>query len=164
MVLEVSPASEVDVDAMVEILSDGVTYKQRHGDNSWGSKLYTKAEVQGLLGTGSAYVARLSNEPVGTLLLQWTDDIIWENYSDAGYVHQLAVKNGFHGQNLGAQILDWASGEVAKRRKKFLRLDCHSDNTKLCNYYENLGFVLVGHKSIPDRGNYIASLYERSVE
>lgn len=163
MSLVISPATRADIDAMVQILSEGVAYKQQHGDDSWGSGLYTKAEVKGLLQTGSAHVARLDNEPVGTLLLQWTDDIIWENDSGAGYVHQLAVKNSFHGQNLGTQILDWAAAEAAKHGKKYLRLDCHSDNKKLCAYYESQGFIQVGHKSIPDRGNYVASLYERTV-
>lgn len=164
MDLKVSKASQGDVKDMVAILSDGVVYKQAHHDNSWGDQPYDEAEVKGLLDSGSAYVARLGDQIVGTFLLQWTDDVSWDSDSDdGGYVHQFAVRSGFHGQDIGKQILDWAGEEAKRRGKKFLRLDCHEDNQKLCAYYESQGFTQVGAKSIPQFNNYTAALFERKL-
>ena len=130
---------------------------------AWGTGAYTVEEVRYSMQSGDVYIAMLDSKAVGTFRLQWTDDIIWDGPENAGYIHQLAVMEGFHGQDLGAHLIDWASKKVAKHNKQFLRLDCPSANQKLCAYYERQGFVQVGLKSIPSFNNYTAALYERKV-
>jgi cyclophilin family peptidyl-prolyl cis-trans isomerase len=52
---------------------------------------------------------------------------------------------------------------VLDEGRSLLRLDCDSRNTKLCAYYEGLGFHRVMTKRMPQLGDYVASLYEKAV-
>lgn len=128
---------------------------------SWGEGEYTDDEVKDMIDSGNAYVATLGKELIGVFLLQWEDDNIWDNPEpNAGYIHRLVIKEGFHGKNLGAQLINWAANEALKNGKHFLRLDCTTANKKLCAYYENQGFKLVATKDILDY-KYTAALYQR---
>jgi GNAT superfamily N-acetyltransferase len=164
MKLEITNATKADIPDLVEILSQAVQYKVEHGDMSWGTRAYNEDEVAMSIASGEAYVARLNGEAVGTVKLQWSDDIDWDNHrSSGGYIHQLAIKEDFHGQGLGRQLIDWAAAEAAKNGKKFLGLDCSDQNEKLCKYYEDQGFNLAGYKSIPAYDNHTAALFERKI-
>lgn len=164
MGLTIVKASGEDIGLIQDILTQAVKYKVDHGDMAWGTKAYSEAEAKRLVDSGNAYVAMLGDEVVGTFLLQWEDDIIWDDHgSNAGYIHQLAIKNGFHGKGLGKQVINWAGQEAIKNGKEFLRLDCNDNNTGLCAYYEGQGFRQVGLKSIPAYNNYTAALYERQL-
>ncbi|MDQ2880505.1 MAG: hypothetical protein M3Y48_04380 [Actinomycetota bacterium] len=41
---------------------------------------------------------------------------------------------------LGSHLLNWAAGEVGRRHRQWLRLDCVALNRRLCQYYESHGF------------------------
>lgn len=132
---------------------------------SWGEGEYTNEEIRRMIDSDHFFVATLNNEPVGGLLLLWNDDIVWDNPKpNAGYIHQLAIKDNFHGQDLGTRLIDWAAEEALRNHKEFIRLDCSDKNKKLCAYYERQGFAQVGIKSIPAYNNYTAALYERLID
>jgi GNAT superfamily N-acetyltransferase len=78
-------------------------------------------------------------------------------------MHRLAVKDGYHGQGLGSQIIDWAKSQVAAQGRQLLRLDCEAANKELCDYYVDLGFTQIGARHIPEYGDYVAALFEQSV-
>ena len=163
MKLFIQKAKSQDTPELVKILTQAVKYKVDHDDMSWGDGEYTKEEVAGMLKSGNLYSAFLDNEIIGVFLLQWQDDIYWDNRDDqAGYIHQLAIKQGFHGQGLGEKLIDWAGRKTAKKSKKYIRLDCSDQNQSLCEYYETQGFKQTGTKSIPDK-NYTAALYQKPV-
>jgi len=54
---------------------------------------------------------------------------------------------------------NWCAHEVSRLNRRLLRLDCGAENTKLCAYYESLGFVRVGLKT----DGIVWSLYEKPV-
>jgi RimJ/RimL family protein N-acetyltransferase len=64
---------------------------------------------------------------------------------------------------LGKVIVDWAEAQTALFGYSVLRLDCEAKNTKLCQFYEKIGFKLVGTREVPEYGDYVAALYERPV-
>lgn len=92
----------------------------------------------------------------------WHDEKWGDSEMKAAYIHRLAVKDGFHNQGMGEQIINLAAEAAAAKGKTFLRLDCSNDNTSLCNYYEGLGFTRVSTK-ITMAGDYSAALYERLI-
>jgi ribosomal protein S18 acetylase RimI-like enzyme len=159
--LQIIPATKADIPELVSLLTAAVGYKVQHADMAWGTGAYTETEVTQLLEAGSLYTARIDDEVVATLVLQWEDEMWEPQAAQAGYVHRLAVKQGFHGQNLGQQLLDWAASETTKRGRHYLRLDCPAANTKLCAYYESCGFTKVGTKPDPIHEDYTPALYER---
>lgn len=162
---QVQAARADDAVAIATILTDATKHKLERGDGAWGSDPWSEDEVKAEMARKPIYVAKLGDEVVGTVSLTWEDHRVWGNQPPvAGYIHRLAVKQGFHGQNLGKRIIDWALATAAQNKKEFLRLDCASENTNLCKYYEGLGFKLVATKQIPsDDGNYIAALYQKQL-
>ncbi len=145
------------------VLGDATIRKVTYGDMSWGSEGWSEDDSSELISRSPTYAVRLDGEIVGTVGLQWEDASIWGDQPPvAGYIHRLAIKDGFHGLGLGEQVLNWAQAEAAKKGRSLLRLDCSTDNPKLCAYYEKLGFVQVGTKHREGDGVSPTALYERS--
>lgn len=77
-------------------------------------------------------------------------------------MHQLAVKEGYRGQDLGKQLLDWAGQQAANNGRGLLRIDFSPENDGLKAYYEKLGFKWVQNREIhAPHATYTAALYER---
>lgn len=163
--LHVFGAQEKDIPEIAGILTDATIYKVSQGDKIWGETGWSEAEVKNCMAESDTYLVKQDDETVGTVSLQWQDDRVWGQQSqDAGYMHRLAVKHGYHGQNLGEQIINWVASKVAEQGKELLRLDCPEDNEALCKYYEAQGFVKAGSKKIPeydDHNEVSVALYER---
>ncbi len=93
---------------------------------------------------GEVYLARLGEEVVGTITLQWSDDPLWRDaLPDGGYVHKLAVRRAYAGRGVGVGVLDWATRQSSQAGKKFLRLDWLADNPTTREYFEKAGFTYI---------------------
>jgi ribosomal protein S18 acetylase RimI-like enzyme len=155
-------AAVEDVPALTQILNDAVAYKLSHGDSAWGKVGWTEMGVQQSLDRGEVHVVEQDDMPVATMSLSWQDEKYWGTQDPiAGYVHRVAVRNGFHGLGLGSFSIDWCANQVSARNRRYLRLDCDHRNKMLSAYFEALGFTLVATKPMPELGDYVASLYER---
>lgn len=172
MTIIVRQAVANDTKELAIMLTEAAYYKaQAHDDHAWkdieaNSYEFGEDEIAQYIDRGNAYVIEYQNHIVGTLALLWEDTEYWgERPPDAGYIHRLALRNSHRGQNLGTEILDWATQEVLKNNRSYLRLDCSPDNLRLCNYYESLGFVRQGIKEtlIVDT-LWRSALYERKLK
>jgi len=164
MQIQIAKATASDIPVLVEILTEATSYKLHHKDHSWGSRPFTPAEVGRNLSIGGTYKAVAGGEIVGTCELVWDDPEVWGKQPPvAGYLHRLAVKQGWHGRDMGAQIIAWAAAEVKSQNRRFLRLDCDSRNLKLRNYYEQQDFFLVEVKLVSAHKKYLSSLYQLRV-
>lgn len=163
--LTVSQALPEDAEVLAEILSSAIRNKIAHGDMAWGDKPYTTDELRGRIEKGNTYIARLGDRPVGTLLLIWEDEMTWGKHPPiAGYVHQLATKDGYRGMGIGKQLLEWASQQAANNGKELLRIDFPPENDGLKAYYASLGFKWVQDREIQTpHATYTAALYERPI-
>ena len=155
-------AERSDIPILSDVLREATQHKIRHEDHVWGPNGWTDEEIQDTLSESSVYIIRKYNEVVGSVSLQWEDERSWGAQPPiAGYMHRLAIKNGYHDQGLGEIIINWAATQVAQNGKDVLRLDCEEGNVGLCAYYEKLGFVKVGSRPVPEYGDYVAALYEK---
>ncbi len=111
---------------------------------------------------GEVYVFRLDGRPVGTLVLQWSDEETWGGVADAaGYVHGLAIRREWAGKGLGRALLKWAEDRTAAAGRDYLRLDCAAENRALNAYYARAGFGYRGRASV--QGLEVC-LYEKPVD
>jgi len=157
-------ANAGDVAVLTQIRNDAHANKLAHFDYVWGKEGdgFTETWVLHTLSRREVYVVEQDGTPVGTFSLDWDDETHWGAQEPiAGYVHGICVRKDFNGQGLGSFAIDWCADKVSALERRFVRLDCDTGNTKLCAYYESLGFIRAGLKPMPDSGGYIASLYER---
>jgi ribosomal protein S18 acetylase RimI-like enzyme len=151
-------AAVEDAPALTQILNDAIGHKLSHGDSAWGKTGWTEMGVWQSLSRSEVYVIEQDDMPVATMSLSWQDETYWGAQDPiAGYVHRIAVRNGFHGLGLGRSSIDWCANQVSAMNRGYLRLDFDQRNTKLCAYYEALGFTWVATKPMPELGEYVAS-------
>jgi ribosomal protein S18 acetylase RimI-like enzyme len=155
-------ATEVDLSILVTIRNEAVTYKLGREDLAWGRSTWTAEAARRALEQGGLHVIEQNGVPAGMLTLSWQDDEYWGPQDpNAGYVHGLSIRDGFHGLGLGVYAINWCADLVRVNDRERLRLDCEVKNAKLCAYYESIGFVRVGTKPFPS--GYVASLYELTI-
>jgi ribosomal protein S18 acetylase RimI-like enzyme len=167
--LELRRASVSDVDVVVDLLSDAARWMLDGGIRQWPDP-FPREIVEGSIERRETYLAFASGQVVGSIALYEEDPNWWGDHPpDALYVHRLVVSLNARSQNIGVELLDWAQRQVAAAGRTWLRLDCGTDNLRMREYYERLGFghvedvvvSLLGAGS--DRGAWRGSLYERAV-
>ncbi len=159
--LTFTQATGADAHLLAAILTEAAGFKISHQDTAWGTEPYSDKEALQLIKDCPTYIVHQNGKIVGTVALGWQDERDWgQQLPNAGYIHRLAIKDGFHGQGIGEQIIDWAVKEVIHNNRQLLRLCCDVNNTQLCAYYEKQDFVQVGTKE-PEENGYTAALYER---
>jgi GNAT superfamily N-acetyltransferase len=112
---------------------------------------------------GELHIAYEHTTPVGTFALDhhadpdfWRDD---PSGIRAGYLHRLAVTRTHAGCGLGALLVDHAADLVAHQGRFWLRLDCAKHNTRLHDFYRQLGFKHVRTIDLPHRKS--GALFQR---
>ncbi len=163
MNLAVRQATAADLPNIKSILDGAVTHKLLRGDSSWGFVQYEGDPLEISIANGSAYLAISEDNVVGTFVLVGEDKTWGSQPPNAAYLQRLAVDYHFHRQNMGAQIIDLAAAEGKKFGRTLLRLTCASGNTKLCAYYEKLGFIRADHKANPPSQIKPTAFFEKLV-
>jgi GNAT superfamily N-acetyltransferase len=75
-------------------------------------------------------------------------------------VHRLAVRRAFAGQGISTALLEWAVDRARTLGKRYVRLDCDADRSRLRAVYERFGFRLHSYRQV---GSYYVSRYELQI-
>ncbi|MDQ5886443.1 MAG: hypothetical protein QG628_840 [Patescibacteria group bacterium] len=161
--IQIRQATTQDISRIKEILDGAVSHKLLRGDSSWGFIQYEGDPLEKSVTNGSAYVATSGDEIVGTFVLVGEDKLWGPQPPEAAYLQRLAVDYHFHRRNIGAQIIGHAGQEGKKFGRTLLRLTCPSGNTKLCAYYEKLGFIRADSKATPPPQLKPTAFFEKQV-
>ncbi|RZJ58871.1 MAG: GNAT family N-acetyltransferase [Acidovorax sp.] len=141
--ISVRQACGSDAASLIAIMDDATRYKVERGDLAWGPH-----------GDSARRVARA---------IERDDEPYWGTQPPvAGYLHGLAINNGFHGAGIGSWVMGWAQRHVSAQGRGWLRLDCSAGNPGLCRYYERCGFVRVGEQVFAN--GHVAALYQRAAD
>lgn len=83
------------------------------------------------------------SEPAAVFILQWEDPLYWPDVpaNTSGFIHKLAIRRAFTGQNLFAAILDFCRTECLRRGIKTLQLETDATRPRLMAFYERHGFT-----------------------
>lgn len=100
---------------------------------------------------------------IGQLRMHSEDKAFWGPRDEpaAGYVHGLSIAEHCHGRGLGLAILRWAEAQWKLRGKRFNRLDCSAENTRLLDYYRSSGYIDAGDVTLPN--GWKARLFEKEL-
>ena len=110
---------------------------------------------------GNCYVMYVDDTPAATLILQWKDPHFWPDVPDntSGFVHKLAIRRAFAGQNLFAAIIDFCRDECLSRGIHQLQLETDATRPKLTQFYERHGFTPTYQRNIIEFGQTFRCQY-----
>ncbi|SHF27131.1 GNAT family N-acetyltransferase [Chryseobacterium vrystaatense] len=88
----------------------------------------------------------IDNEIACIWAVAFSDPQIWgeQNADPAVYIHRIATNPKFRGQNLVAEIVEWAKKYAVDNQKQFIRMDTVGENKSLISYYIKCGFDFIG--------------------
>ncbi len=160
---EILRAREADLDTVLAVLDEAADWLITKGIlGQWRPGSFSREAFADQIACGEVWVAKLGEETVGTITLQWSDELFWPGApSDAGYVHKLALRPAYLRRGFGLQMVEWASQTAKLAGKKFLRLDCMAEDKKIRDYYEKAGFI---HMSDVEALGWKASLYQKNLD
>lgn len=175
MNLEIKPATEADLQKVLEILNELSAWSAATGKKMEWPLPWPSDYIAEIIEAGEMYLAyradRSANQfvgqprdaPVATFELSSSDEEAWgPQPPDAFYVHHLGVRRSQNGKGVGGQLLEWSARHALANGKSFLRLDCIASNPFLQEYYKKAGFTHVGYHYLPhDRG--IICLFEKTL-
>lgn len=159
--LKVDLATPAETNTVIEILVDAVRWLESRGLPTWSPDVLADI-MPAAVDRGEVYLARLDDQPVGTVSIQWSDAVYWgERPDDAGYIHKLAITRAAAGQHVGTQLLDWSERFIAARGRPYARLDCHAANPTINQFYRAAGYELRG---TVDVNSPVLNLYEKLLQ
>lgn len=157
--IEVAKADELS--AVLALLDEAAAWLKSRDIDQWpasfsGDATWRTDRIRSYIEHGLTYLARdQSGRAVGTFTLTPAADPQfahgWPDGPDnAGYLFRMAVSRSAAGHDLGGQLLDWATREVGRWGKRWLRIDVHRLNPQLQEYYRRHGFTKVAEVTAPD--------------
>ena len=149
MSIKVRNATESDLEVVVSILHEAVSWLCEKGMPLWNSSDFTVEAMKPSVDSRQLIVAEDSGEVVASVLRQWEDRLFWpdRNEGQAAYIHKLVVRRSCAGQGFSKVLIDWIADDAAARGRNYLRLDCAPRHT-LLKVYENLGFAFVDERQV----------------
>ena len=111
--------------------------------------------------TGNLYVMYATRpdgtlpEPAGVFILQWKDPLYWPDVppNTSGFIHKLAIRRAFAGQNLFAEIIRFCRDECLRRGIRTLQLETDATRPKLMQFYERYGFQPTYQRPLEEFGD-----------
>jgi GNAT superfamily N-acetyltransferase len=99
--------------------------------------------------------------PAATFTLQWKDPLYYGDVPDntAGFIHKLAIRRPFAGQNLFLPILDFCRKECLRRGIHEIQLETDATRPSLLRFYERNGFQPTYQKTIHEFGQTFRCQY-----
>lgn len=110
----------------------------------------------------NCYVMYADQTPSATFILQWKDPLYYADVPDntAGFIHKVAIRRQFSGQNLFAHILDFCRSECLTRSIHEIQLETDATRSALLRFYERHGFEPTYQKQIHEFGqSFLCQFY-----
>ena len=153
-------AKRQDLQEISTILLEAIVWMEDNGTSLWSRQEVSPASIESDITQGKYHVAIGPDSKIlATFMLSTIDEIFWpeEKAHEAVYIHKIAVRRNYSGQNLTRHIIDFAKLQAQQAGIQRLRLDCDRTRPKLNNLYQSLGFVYHSQVDLP---NYSGARYE----
>jgi GNAT superfamily N-acetyltransferase len=157
-------ATTDDTPALVDTLIEAANWVKRlDGTTMWVEGELEEHRVRSEVEAGLFVVAEVDRRLVGAMRFQLEDRLFWPDLDadDSAFVHRLAVRRAYAGQRISTALLHWAVERARLLNRRYLRLDCDAERSRLRALYERFGFRLHSYRRV---GAYYVSRYELAVE
>jgi GNAT superfamily N-acetyltransferase len=114
----------------------------------WPDANERNERIKEAIKAGRTWIVWEGGRPAATLTASPNDHRSWpeqDRRDPAVYVRRTVVSRRLKGLGLGAQLLDWAGLRASREYgARWVRVDVWTTNTKLHDYYRDLGFESCG--------------------
>ena len=159
----VREALPADTPLISETLIEAAKWvEQLDGTVMWVEGELEEDRVRAEVHAGMFAVAEMHGQIAGALRFQLEDRLFWPDLDgrDSAFVHRLAVRRAFAGQEVSNALLEWAVDRGRALGRRYLRLDCDAERLRLRAFYERFGFQLHSYRQV---GSYYVSRYELQI-
>jgi GNAT superfamily N-acetyltransferase len=161
--LVVREASAADARLIAETLIEAAKWvEQLDGTIMWVEGELEEDRVRAEVHAGMFVVAEIDGQIAGALRFQLEDRLFWPDLDgcESAFVHRLAVRRAFARQGVSKALLEWTVARARALGKRYLRLDCDAERSRLRAFYEGFGFRLHSYRQV---GSYYVSRYELQI-
>ena len=136
------------------ILREAGQWLTDNGQEMWPLDTITPDNLFDEYTQNNCYVMYVDETPAATFILQWKDPLYYADVPDntAGFIHKVAIRRAFAGQNLFAHMLDFCRAECLKRNIHEIQLETDATRPSLLRFYERYGFAPTYQKRIHEFG------------
>jgi GNAT superfamily N-acetyltransferase len=163
MPFAIRQATGNDAPALAATLIEAADWVRRlDGTVMWVEGELEEHRVRAEAEAGMFVVAEAEGEIIGAIRFQLDDQLFWPDIDgrDSAFVHRLAVRRSHAGQGVSSALLQWSVDRARELGKRYLRLDCDADRTRLRELYEGFGFKLHSYRQV---GAYYVTRYELQI-
>lgn len=143
--MQIRLAKVEDLEKIMNIINKRIDWMNKNNIKQWNVHgyldVYTYEYFEEKIRKEHFYVATKDNVIVGAVAL-FEEDKCWDDDVKALYIHNLV--GDINTKGVGEFLLKFAEEVAENRGIHTLRLDCQIDNEVLNNYYERLGYKIVG--------------------
>lgn len=160
--VSVRQATLEDISLVSGILGEAALWLEQRNMALWGEAEVSPEVVLQDIEAGLFYIAFYESAAAGVVKFQTEDLLFWSDVpqEDSAFIHRLAVRRSFAGGLVSTALMQWAVEHSRELGKRYLRLDCAADRSRLRQLYEKFGFR---HHSDRQVGPYYVARYEYEV-
>jgi GNAT superfamily N-acetyltransferase len=144
---------------VVAMLREAAAWVDALGVVMWEDGELESAPIAADVAAGMYFLAVEDGKTAGAVRFQLEDPLFWPDQPphESAFVHRLVVTRAFKGRGVAQRLLQWAMDHARTAGRRWLRLDCDAERTKLRALYESCGFRLHSYRHV---GPYYVSRYE----
>lgn len=141
-------SSFVDIDEIFKIYDEAMAHQKKVTTRGW--KGFERSLIEKEINENRHYIIKEGNVIACTFVITLDDPVIWKEKNDdaAIYLHRIAVRPAYKGNSYVKKIIEWAKGYAKENHLNYIRLDTHSGNDKINQYYIDCGFTYLGETEI----------------
>ncbi len=134
-----------DVNDIINLIKERMKWMDNKNLYQWNKTGYLDAYTHDYfcekIKDESFFVAIEDNQLIGAIAL-FENDHRWNDKASALYIHHLVSDPNYPG--VGKYLISFSEEYAKQNEVKFLRLDSQKGNEKLSDFYQSLGFLIVG--------------------
>ncbi|HKP69355.1 MAG TPA: GNAT family N-acetyltransferase [Pyrinomonadaceae bacterium] len=143
--MEIVNAIPADLDTVMGLYDYAAVFQRKVFGKGWLG--FDKEKVAAEITERRLWKITEAAEIACIFIVTYSDPILWGEHSheSAIYIHRIVTGPEFHGRGYVRNITAWSIEHARENSLRFIRMDTWSDNRKLVDYYQNIGFKLVGN-------------------
>ena len=155
-------ATETDIPKYVELAQAAQAFIQSKGLAQWVPAAHAAflPKISAKVNKCSLHKVSNGNDAIAFFDFSFDPSEWWSRRAGmAGYISGIVVARASRGRGVGSFIIECAEARVRDGGAHYLRLDCHAENSWLCEYYRSKGFTEVD--CVEQHPGYIGALYQK---